>query len=50
MVPMIVSAQLRAGLDVSRQMTVSGSGMDETNSAEKLALTLGYEKMLLLLR
>jgi len=48
MVPMIVSAQFRAGLDVSRQMTVSGFGMDETNSAEKLALTLGYEKMLLL--
>ena len=47
-VPMILSAQFRAGLDISRQITLSGIGSDESESADALALTLGYEKMLLL--
>ena len=45
-VPMILSAQFRAGLDISRQITLSGIGSDESESADALALTLGYEKML----
>ena len=47
-VPMILSAQFRAGLDISRQITLSGIGSDESESADALAVTLGYEKMLLL--
>ena len=40
----IASAQLRLGLDVSREMTVSGMSGEKS---EGMGFTLGYEKMLL---
>ena len=48
LIPIIAFSQFRAGLDISRQITLSGIGSDESESADALALTLGYEKMLLL--